>query len=84
MVRPLTIAVLAVLIAFLVQFSGSQPQALASQPVLATAQANGEPNPDAGADGASPLDDVPVAPMIGGTIGLLGTLCVVAIRREWI
>jgi hypothetical protein len=78
----LTIALLAVLFAVLVQFSGSPPQALASEP--ATAQADAESNPYAGSDGASPLDDVPVLPMVGGTVGLLGTLCVVAIRREWI
>jgi len=51
---------------------------------MATAQADAEPNPYAGSDGASPLDNVPVLPMVGGTVGLLGTLCVVAIRREWI
>ena len=84
LIRPLTIALLAVLFAFLVQFSGSPPQALASEPAMATAQADAEPNPYAGSDGASPLDNVPVLPMVGGTVGLLGTLCVVAIRREWI
>ena len=86
MIRPLTIALIAVLFAFLVQFLGSPPQALASEPVLATAQTDttGRSNPYSGADGASPLDDIPVLPMVAGTVGLLGTLGVVAIRRDWI
>ncbi len=43
-----------------------------------------EHNQYAGTEGASPLDEVPVVPMVAGTAGFLGVLTVVAFRREWI
>lgn len=88
LVRSMALALLAVLFALLL-FPGSQPPASASgpdqaTPVIATAPADAEANRYAGADGASPLDEVPVVPMIAGTAGLLGVLGIVAIRRDWV
>lgn len=38
----------------------------------------------AGTDGQSPLEDVPVVPMVAITSGILATLSVIAFRRGWI
>lgn len=88
MVRSLQIALLAVVFAVAL-LPGAPAQALTSDPAhpaVATASGDspGRSNPYAGTDGASPLDEVPVVPMIGGTVGLLGILGLFAVRRGWI
>jgi hypothetical protein len=41
-------------------------------------------NPYAGAEGRSPLEDVPIVPVVGATAAILIALSVIAVRRGWI
>lgn len=62
--------------------------ASASEPQAAIAAEAGEEqaraNQYAGTDGRSPLEDVPVLPLVGVTAGVLVVLSVIAYRRGWV
>lgn len=79
------VLIAAMLVAVVVVLSSAAPAAAAPRVVAFQVQDDRARNESyAGPDGHSPLDDVPVVPMVAATAGVLTVLSVVAWRREWI
>jgi hypothetical protein len=77
----------AVLTAVVLAVSATTPAAAVASDhaVVALEEDDGSAaNPYAGTEGRSPLEDVPVLPMVGATAAILVTLSVIAFRRGWI
>lgn len=88
MARTIALVLMAVLLTAVVFVISTAPPAAAldaGQTVVALDEDDGAAaNPYAGAEGHSPLEDVPVVPMVGATAAILVTLSVIAVRRGWI
>ena len=73
-----------VFLALAAPVAAAEEEAPVSPAIAQDPSDSAQSNPYAGSNGTSPLDAVPVAPMIGATAGTLVVLSVIAFRREWI
>lgn len=82
--KALLAAFFIVFLALAAPVAAAEEEAPVSPVIAQVPSESAQPGPYEETHGTSPLDNIPVAPMIGGTAGTLVLLSVVALRREWI